>query len=263
MKRIKFIVLFWIAVSLPAWSDTTLMMDRVDNASGKVLDTQRIQIAKNKVRMGIPQQKSWILFDASNKTITHVMDDKKKYMIIDEATINNLMAMQSTAMATAKAQMANLPPAQRAQIEAMMNKMSPQEQPKEEIKIKATGTTKEVAGHKCKSYDILLGNKKISENCVVSRKEFDIPADDYKTLDAMFKFSKDIATKMPQNSDFSASTTAAWEQGDNVPIEAQIWQNGQPAANKMVFNSVKSESISASQFSVPSDYVQQSMPKMH
>lgn len=262
MKHFSFLAALLLASANSASADTTWTMDRVDAATGKVIESQRVLIANNKVRINAGAG-NWILFDATKNTLTQVMDDKKKFISMDEATINNLVAMQSAAMQKMKTQMAMLPPAQRAQMEAMMNKMSPQAaQAKEEVKVQATGKSKEIAGHPCKAYEVMLGTKKVSENCLANKKDFKIDDADMHTLETMIKFSKRMTEKMPLGGEVSAATSGFLDTDDLIPIESQPFQNGQPAKHKMVFNSLSSDSIPANQFEVPAGYVQQSMPKM-
>jgi len=264
MKHFGFSTALLMLLTGVCQADTTWIMDRVDVATNKVMDSQHVLIGNNKVRINASAG-TWILFDAGKKTMTQVLDEKKKFVVVDEATINNLVTMQAAAMESMKTKMAALPPAQRAQMEAMMGKMAPaapKTEEVQEVKVRPLAASKQVAGHKCQTYEVLLGDKKVSENCLANRKEFELNQADIRTLEEMINFSQRMTAKMPIGGDVSAATNGFLDKDDLIPVESQSWDGASPAKYKMVFKSLSLEKIPAAQFEVPQDYVQQSMPKM-
>src|SRR5262245_45963489 len=61
-----------------------------------------------------------VIFDGGKQVMWMINDAKKSYYEMTKADVDRLGAQMNDAMAQMQAQMANLPPAQRAQIEAMM-----------------------------------------------------------------------------------------------------------------------------------------------
>ena len=97
------------------------------------------------------------IFDGGKQVLYIVDPARKTYMEMTKADVDQLSAQLQGAMAQMKAQLEKLPPAQRAQMEAMMKG------------VQRTRTGSDTVGRwTCDKYDLTQGGRKIGEVCTVN-----------------------------------------------------------------------------------------------
>ena len=102
-------------------ADGIQIVQKVTN--GTTVQTFQIQMDNTHMRAEIADaagRKQVILFDGTRQAVDIVDVERKSYVEMTKADIERVAAQMQGAMATMQQQMANLPPAQRAQMEAMM-----------------------------------------------------------------------------------------------------------------------------------------------
>ncbi|MER3445323.1 MAG: hypothetical protein C4291_00140 [Candidatus Dadabacteria bacterium] len=124
---------------------------------------ETLYVSKNKVKSFSEDRHEMTIFDLNTGEMILTNNEKKTYVI---AKPEELFQSAQDAMAKAKAQMeeqmSKLPPEQRAKIEEMMKshgmKQSGGSKP-ENLTLKATGTTEDIAGYKSQKFEIYKNGK--------------------------------------------------------------------------------------------------------
>src|SRR4051812_30505250 len=89
--------------------------------SGDSTQTSQVQIDRNRMRAEIGgANRRVVIFDGTRQLLWLIDEDKKTYNELTKADVDRLGGQVQDAMAMVQAQLANMPPAQRAQLEALM-----------------------------------------------------------------------------------------------------------------------------------------------
>ena len=102
-------------------ADGVLLVSK--STSGGSTETNQIQITRTQMRAemaGPGGGKQAVVFDATKQVMWMINYDKKSYSEMTKADVDRVAGQLSGAMAQMQEQMKNMPPEQRAQIEAMM-----------------------------------------------------------------------------------------------------------------------------------------------
>ncbi len=129
--------------------------------------TGTMRFRDNLMRMEIQQDgdegPNLIIFRGDKNLLWVVDEQDKSYFQMDRATVERMSNQISGALKQYEAQLAQLPPEQRAQLEKMLKGRLPQPAPKEKVEIRKTGDTATLEGYPCLRYDIYRGDTKDSE----------------------------------------------------------------------------------------------------
>lgn len=213
---------------------------------------QDIAVSGDMVRLGMPNVD--VLFDSSARVMTMIDHRNKSYTRMDEATMQQMAEVASTAMKNMASMMDKLPPEQRARLEAMMpgGKMK-----MPSVSLVDTGKSDKVNGHRCEIWNSQVEGQGKTELCVAPIGEFDIASGDLDTLKALFEFSSRMASKFGP----MASAADEWKQlGQQIPVRI-VEQTGDKLSHKEL-SAVSTARIPSSQFQVPAGYTERKMPMM-
>lgn len=236
----------------PALADTKV--EYLDEGSKQPVNV--LYVTGDKMRMeNVGSSGTYMIFDATAKTVTTVDPKKKKVTVMDEATIAEMGAKMADARKQMDAAMANMSPEQKAQMEKMMGAHmgagAGASKPKPVYT--RTGKRSKAAGYDCEivSYEV-AGQK--GEMCVAASGALELPASDVNTLKQFGAFMEKMTSQvMPGMSGDTMNISAL----GGLPVRSQ--QAGKPA---QVLREVSHAALPASLFAVPSDYTRQSlMPK--
>ena len=179
-------------------ADGILIVEKTTSAG--VTQTNQVQIEKTRMRAESAGQnggKQVFVFDGTAQVMRLIDNDKKTYTEITKADMDRFGAQMAGAMAQMQEQMKNLPPAQRAQMEAMMRSrgMIAGTPPKTEYR--KAGTDK-VGKWTCDRYEGYLNDQKTSELCTVDPKALGFTVGDFQITQQLGEFFVKV---MPQNAD--------------------------------------------------------------
>src|SRR5262249_48553672 len=130
-----------------------------------------------------------VIFDGNRQAMMMIDDAKKTYTEITKEDLDR-MAAQLQGM------MANVPPEQRAQIEAMMRGRGGRGMPGMPT-FKKTGTDK-VGKWTCDKYEGYEGDRKTSEVCTVAPSALGLTEGDFAVTKDFAKFFSGLGSMMPQ-----------------------------------------------------------------
>lgn len=171
----------------------TITTDVTSTEEGK--STEKIFLDNNNLRVDMKDVS--ILFDTKKQIMTTIMHDKKIYVQMTKAEMEQQTKMMKTMMAqqikAMEAQKANMSPEQQKamdkQLKLMKDSMNDKNDPTEDIR--ATKKSETVGKWKCKIFNSYTDGKKDSEMCTVPFKKLNISAKDFKIIDEIAKIVGD------------------------------------------------------------------------
>lgn len=189
---VKFLVLALLfglltASSIATAADGILITQRV--TSGGAPLTVQVQIEATRMRTetaGPNGAMNVMIFDGGTQVLYIVDPARRTYMEVTKADVDRLSAQLQGAMAQMRAQLETLPPAQRAQMEAMMKG----------VQLARTGPDT-VGRWTCDKYDLTINGQRIGEVCMVNPATLGFGATDFDVMRQMGAFYSAMAPLMP------------------------------------------------------------------
>ena len=249
-----------LGLASPAMAaDGVLIAMKMTNGSNPPQNNQ-IQIEQKRMRMSITDvsgNTAGIMFDATKQVMTIIDDTRKTYSELTKADLDAISAQMSGAMAQMESMMKNMPPEQKAQMEAMMKKAGRGTGPsptsaKVDYKKVGTGT---VGKWTCDKYDGFTNGQKTNEVCTVDPKVIGFTAADFEVTREMAEFFKQFQQFTPGGGQQQLFVMGAPEtQGfSGIPVRSvSIAANGNQVVNELT--EVRRQAFPDATFTVPSDY---------
>lgn len=184
-----------------------------------------------------PRGHQVMIYDNTRKVMT-VIDHAKKHVIeLDENSLKAMKARMEAARAQLQAQLKNMAPQQRKMLEQRIG-AGP-----DSMKVEARkGKADKVNGYPCQHYDMVVNGVVEQQVCVASLKDTGVAAKDYAALEGMFAFMKKMAVAQ------GAGTAPFAMDIKGLPVRMQERRTGKI----QTITSITKDSLSESLFKVPS-----------
>ncbi|HVG69863.1 MAG TPA: hypothetical protein VM819_03105, partial [Vicinamibacterales bacterium] len=189
---IRFPVLALVFSLLPApaiaqAADGILITQRVTSGGAPITVRTQIEATRTRTEMAGPNGVVNVTIFDGGKQVLYIVDPAgKTYMEMTKADVDRLSAQMQGSMAQIQAQLEKMPPAQRAQMEAMMKG------------VQFTRTGSDTVGRwTCDKYDLTIGGQKLGDVCMVNRAALGFAATDFDVMGQMGVFYSAMATLMP------------------------------------------------------------------
>jgi hypothetical protein len=199
-----------------------------------------------------------VIFDGTKQVLYMVNPATKSYSMMTKADVDAAGAQLGSAMAQMQAALEGLPPAQRAQMEALMKGRGMPGMPggaAARTEYRRGGTSK-VAKWTCDVYEGFQNNAKTGEVCTVSPSALGFTASDFEVSRQLAEFMRGL---IPQGADqvFQAGSVA--QQGFNgVPVRRVSTIGGREMITEL--SAVTRQTFPDSLFVVPEGFTQQASP---
>jgi Domain of unknown function (DUF4412) len=224
--------------------------------------TNRVQMTKDRMRTemaGGPGEKQAVLFDATKQVLWLINLDKKTYMELTKAEAERLGAEMSANMAQMQEQfknLGNLPPDQRARVEAMMKGRDgmPGMAPLQKIEYRRAGTDK-VGKWACAKYEGFRGAEKAAELCTVEPQELGVAAADFDVARQAGEFFKRMN---PQNADRIPVIGSAADGFTGYPVRRVTTVGTAQMTSELV--DASRQNIPDSAFELPAGFKKEAFP---
>lgn len=250
-----------LALSSNVWAADGLLITETTTTDGNAVEHQ-IQLEAHRMRMESagatgPQV---VIFDGAAEVVRIVNEANKTYTEITKADLDRLSAQMTQMMAMMQDQLKNMPPEQRAQVEAMMRGRGAGAALAQASKTeyRRAGTDR-VGAWTCTKYEGFQDGKKVSELCTVSPDTLGFTQADFQVTREMAAFFQALVPPgMNQQELFAVGdeTTLGFS---GVPVRRS---SAGTLAVTTVIESVTRQSFPASTFEVPDGYRKQALPAM-
>ena len=259
MRRALFVLISALALSGGhAMAGVVLTVTETNLGDNK---TRPMTVYLDTDRMKVVNDKDIMIFRGDLKRMWAIEGDERKYTEMSPETVQQMSAQVSGAMAQMQAQLAQLPPEQRAQIEAMMAQRggalaAPAQR---QVTYTRAGGGKTVGAWRCEQYAKMVNGQKEEELCMAPIGSVGINADDLKVLESISTMMGPITQQAPNRGDYlslDAVNKAIGFQG--IPLETVYYSDGKPERRNTV-SKIDRTSIPASTFEIPPGFTKKEM----
>jgi hypothetical protein len=182
------------------------------------------------------------IFDGGRQALYLVDPARKTYMEMTKADVDRLSAQLQGSMAQMQAQLEKLPPAQRAQMEAMMKG------------VQHTRTGSDTVGRwTCDTYDLTIGGQKIGEVCMVNPATLGFGTTDFDVMRQMGEFYSAMAPLMPNQLPGVSGIDQRGSQ--DFPVKTVMMVPGQTVTTEVI--EAGRQTFPESLFAVPAGFTKQ------
>jgi hypothetical protein len=252
--------LFGIAVALAVFvtparaADGVLIVERA--IRGGSTRTGQMQIEPQRMRAEIADEKGRVqvvIFDGARQVMWLLDPANKVYREMTKADVDRLGGQVDDALAKVQEQLKNLPPAQRAQIEAAIKARGGNATKTE---YRRAGTDK-VGRWDCMKYEGFDNGEKTSEICTVDPKELGFTPSDFEVTRQLGQFFRSL---MPRNTDLFAIGTPEEQGFSGIPVRRIVGVGPNQAVNETT--DIRRETFPDSVFTVPDDFKREPLPQI-
>jgi len=195
-----------------------------------------------------------------DETLFIVNHQDQTYHRMDKDSMNRMSSQMSEAMKQMEAELANVPPEQRAMMERMMKGRMPggmpgamgSNRPQRRIEV---GGDEQVGEYSCTMYTVYRGTEKTQEVCAAPVSQIAVAEEAMEAFQAMSRFSKQFAESV-QQSPLAAPLDNPFQFLDEIngfPVLVREFDGGR-ASSEVFLKSATQQSLSNDLFSVPDGY---------
>lgn len=250
-----------ILLLAPPLAVAGVVMDMVTtSASGQETERSKIYAQSKMIRMddvGGDQDASMIF---RGNEFVYVDHEDKSYIVMDEAMLEEVSDKISEAMKEMEAQLANMPPEQRAMVEQMMKgrmqgMMGEQREAAPKPRVEALGSGK-WQDDSCERYAIYERGAKTQEVCAADLDDIDGGEDVIAAFRSMAAYMEKLTESLPMGSEDTINPGELMDQIDGFPVHTIMYRNG-VAEEEMSLDSVTEKDLDPNLFTVPKEYRRQ------
>ena len=233
--------------------------------SGTTTTTHQSQIEPTRMRSEIASstgRKQAVVFDGAAQVLRMIDDDAKTYTEMAKADLERMRGQVDGAMAQMQEQLKNMPPEQRARMEALMKgrgaAMTGMAGPPTEYK--KVGTDK-VGRWTCDKYEGTKSGEKVSEVCTVAPSALGFTAADFEVTRQLAEFFKSL---MPQAADglFTiGSATPNPNSFSGLPVRVVSYRGG-TVQTVSEMTEASRQTFPDTLFQIPAGYQKREFPGM-
>lgn len=206
-----------------------------------------------------------MIFRGDRNEMTVVNHSERSYVVLDEATLEWLAEQLGAAMRQMEAMLANVPEAQRAQMEQMMRArgMGPGpvgEPPTRELR--RTGERAEHSGFATERYDVLVDGRKERELWVTPWSNIAGAAEARPAFEAMAAFAQSMIDALATGPLASLADSNGFEmlnELDGFPVLTREFDDNGAVESETLLRSATERALDASEFEPPAGYTRQQL----
>jgi hypothetical protein len=235
-------------------ADGILIVEKT--TSGGTSHTSQVQIEPTRMRAestSATGARQAIVFDGTKQVLDIIDLDKQTYTEMTKADVDRLAGQMSGAMAQMQATLANLPPDQRAKVEAMMKGrgMPGPVDATDKVTYRQTGTDT-VGKWTCTKYEGYRGETKIAELCTVDPKALGFSMADFDVARQLADFFRRLAPQGASSTQFFSIGSLEQQGYSGVPVRRISTTGGHDTVIELT--DVKRQSLPADAFAVPAGF---------
>lgn len=212
----------------------------------------RLELGGDKMRMDAGNVS--MLMDTGSSRMIVLIRDRHQYINVQKA-----VQTASTAMATANAALASLPPEQRALIERGIGDNIPGITTKVDVSVKPTGARERVGKVSCEVYRTQVNGDHREDVCLADVAAAGISGADQATLRRAVDEMKALS-EQASNGMFHLPLRAV--PNDKFPVRMTHYEDGRPV-QVVELKSLTTGAVPGGDFAIPAGYSEASLASMH
>lgn len=226
------------------------------NSGGNPTTTQ-MQVEATRMRTQITDQNGLsqvVIFDGPKQVMYIVNTARKSYTEMTKADLERLQSQMQGMMAQMGPALEKLPPAQRAQLEAMMKgRMGGMAAPK--IESKRTGTDK-VGRWTCQTFEVFMNGEKLSDVCTVDPSVLGFTDKDFEVSRQVVSFFQGMVPQMAAQVSVVGQVETQGFSG--FPVRSTMVVAGSTITTELI--EASRQTFADSLFTVPAGFTKQTLP---
>ncbi len=251
-----------ILMASPLYAGVALDMVTRD-ASGNTIEAMKVYAQSGKIRMdGVGQpadeQMSMIFLGEEFLVLDH---SDQKYIVVDADMIADVGSQMEAAMRQMEAQLADMPPEQRAMVEGMMRGQMQGGDSEARIppRVEETGAG-QWESNPCTQYAVYEGAEKTQEICAAPLADIQGVGEAMEAFTNMAGFMNQLSDSMPEPmaSAMAENPMELIDQIDGFPVRRVDFVNGQ-VRSETTLEGVVEQVLDANVFAVPDGYTEQEL----
>ncbi len=262
MKNMIWSAAIWGALSCQSFAGVVIEMVSKDLSSNQETSTDKIYAKGNMVRIesdpeGTTDRTTTIFRDETLFIVNH---QDQTYHRMDKDSMTRMSSQMSDARKQMEAELANLPPEQRAMMERMMKGRMPggmpgamgSDRPQHRIEV---GGDEQVGEYSCTLYTVYRGTEKTQEVCAAPVSQVAAAEEAMDAFQAMGRFSKQLAESI-QQSPLASPLDNPFQFLDEIhgfPVLVREFDGGR-ISSEVFLKSATRQSLNNDLFSVPDGY---------
>jgi len=246
---------------LPTLAYGGVVMDMVTrNAAGQETDRTRIYAQSKMIRMeqvveDEAEPENTMIFLGNE--FLYVNHEDESYIVMDESMIDDVSAQISDAMKEMEAELANMPPEQRAMVEQMMKgrmqgMMGQQKAPSAGPRIESVGSGK-WNSYKCREYAVFIGPEKTQDICAADLDDVDGADEVIEAFRGMAAYMQKMTESMPMMPEDQMNPGKLMSEIDGFPVHTVDYKNGEVTGD-VSLDSVTEKNLEPDMFAAPDGY---------
>jgi hypothetical protein len=269
MLKIIAVLILTISFTLSSVADVIFEMDQ-KQISPEATHKTKGMVKGNNFKMDFYESGEKLdgamIYRGDKKEMIMVDHQDKSYVVLDQATMNELVGVMSEAMSQFEEAMKDATPEERAMMEKMMKDRMPGMGGDKEAEpvLKKAGTAK-VNSYSCTNYDVYRGEEKISQHCVASWSSIGGGDEMQKVMLEMSEFMDQMAKSfskskgmMGQQIQFDNNVFAQLRKLNGFPVQTIDYENGTVESESQLVSSKKT-TLNASDLEPPAGYTKRDM----
>lgn len=265
--RIVPLVLGALICAVPAAADFNAYYKGTQLDDGKTVPvTTQFSVTKGRCAMLFKGTRSARMLFLEKEGVLRIVDDRTKSIVdLDRQSLDHMKGDVASAMEQAKAQMAQLPPEQRAMMEKMMHSAmnAPTSNPPD-VYVRSDDK-QTVNGYECTRVSIMAGSEKRAEYWGTTSADFKLSEDDRKTVLAMQDYLRSYTIQvasMGGGGGDAQSRAFTWDTSvEGFPLISRCF-HGATTTLDLKLDASDRKAVSGSLFEVPSGYKKREMPTL-
>ena len=245
-------ILTMVLAVAPLRAGLRVKVEVTDPKTGKVTEQQEILLDADRLRVNSSDNSRVFLFltDGGRDRIVMLDQQRNEYSEIDQQMVNQATQMMQGMMAQMQAQLANMPPEQRARMEQMMKgRMGQTGQSAPAVTYTAKGSST-VNGFPCTRFEGVQGAEKVEDVCAAKPGDVHFSESDFQVFEKMRQFTKDLINNNSLMRGAGVRTDYFMRWGyEGYPVEVIHYSGGQPSGDWQV-KSIERVSLSDADFSL-------------
>jgi hypothetical protein len=256
-----------LAAAAPALAGVVYRVETTDHDSDPPAVTAGTMSAEgSSLRMELAsknQGMTEIIYRGDRRELLMIDHEKKTYTVMDEATLKELAAQMSQAMAAMEQALAAVPESQRKKMEEMMKAHMPvQAGSAEPSELRATGDSDTVNGYPCTRYEVWRGGAKESEHWVTGWSNVEGGDEVAEVFESMAGFFQELIDSLPDFLGARGAADAAYahmREMKGFPVVTRTYGAGGALEMETALTSSESVSLEPATFEPPAGYKRQDM----
>ena len=255
------ILLLGLGLATVASADVTIRMKETRNPGAKKPEVSTGSMMFNANCLASrwdAKDRNRMIFRGDKGLLWIIDDAKKSYQEVDKATIDQMAEQMAGARSRMQERLAQLPPEQRAQAEAMMKKYNSAPNTSR-VDYRKMGQTRVINGQLCTLYDHYSGKELEAHLWVAPYSALRLSPSDGAVFQKMGEFTEKLTTSIggSRKQDY-----IPMHELGGIPLFTQNVSNGKVTAESQV-ESVSRAPILPGSFDLPAGYKAQPMPELH